>query len=114
MRSRTARPSASDIKVTLSRFGKKRRLVLMLEWLTLCPTCADLPLSSHRHVIGEALSLGFQAAHRRNMEMMQHEKWCTMGMICPAYARPQTSAALRGNADLYGRGGRASSRRHAG
>src|SRR5262249_61771213 len=37
--------------VTLSRLGRKRRLVLMLEWLTLCPTCAVLPVSSHRHDI---------------------------------------------------------------
>src|SRR5262249_8320223 len=28
--------------------GRKRRLVLMLEWLTLCPTCAVLPVKSHR------------------------------------------------------------------
>src|SRR4030081_2974935 len=41
--------------VTFSRLGRKRRLVLMLEWLTLCPTCAPLPLSSHRHDIGEDL-----------------------------------------------------------
>src|SRR5712691_7001275 len=37
--------------VTLSRLGRKRRLVLMLEWLTLCPTCAVLPVSSHRRDI---------------------------------------------------------------
>src|SRR5262249_15231110 len=50
-RSLTERPSASEIMVTLSRLGRKRRLVLMLEWLTLCPTCAPLPVSSHRHDI---------------------------------------------------------------
>src|SRR4029077_2773779 len=34
--------------VTFIRFGKKRRLVLMFEWLTLWPTWADLPVNSHR------------------------------------------------------------------
>src|SRR5260370_36643132 len=34
--------------VTLIRFGKKRRLVLMFEWLTLWPTWADLPVNSQR------------------------------------------------------------------
>ena len=37
MRSFTERPSASDISVTFTRFGRKRRLVLRLEWLTLWP-----------------------------------------------------------------------------
>src|SRR5436190_8973480 len=48
MRSRTERPSASEIMVTLSRLGRNRRLVLRLEWLTLCPTSALLPVNSHR------------------------------------------------------------------
>src|SRR6266702_6620549 len=47
-RSRTERPSASEINVTLRRLGRNRRLVLRLEWLTLCPTCAPLPVRSHR------------------------------------------------------------------
>src|SRR5262249_52305454 len=34
--------------VTFIRFGKKRRLDLMFEWLTLCPTWADFPVNSHR------------------------------------------------------------------
>src|SRR5262245_53864724 len=51
MRILTERPSASEIRVTLSRLGRNRRLVLMLEWLTLCPTCAVLPVKSHRHDI---------------------------------------------------------------
>src|SRR5713101_8388531 len=34
-RNRTFRPSASEMKVTLHRFGRNRRLVLILEWLTL-------------------------------------------------------------------------------
>src|SRR5207302_817037 len=47
-RSFTERPSVSDIKVTFNRLGRNRRLVLRLEWLTLCPTCAPLPVSSQR------------------------------------------------------------------
>ena len=44
----TERPSASDIRVTLNRFGRKRRLVLMFEWLTLWPTRGPLPVRSQR------------------------------------------------------------------
>src|SRR6516165_12517974 len=47
-RRRTLRPSASDMNVTLHRFGRKRRLVLMLEWLTLWPTWGPLAVSSQR------------------------------------------------------------------
>src|ERR1700724_4208782 len=51
-RRRTERPSVSDISVTLHRFGRKRRLVLRLEWLTLWPVCAVLPVNSQRRDIG--------------------------------------------------------------
>src|SRR6202049_886037 len=50
-RRRTLRPSASEMKVTLHRFGRNRRLVLMLEWLTLWPTCGLLAVSSQRRDI---------------------------------------------------------------
>src|ERR1700726_2569933 len=50
-RRRTFRPSASEMKVTLHRFGRKRRLVLILEWLTLWPTCGPLAVSSQRRDI---------------------------------------------------------------
>src|ERR1700730_4846090 len=39
------------MKVTLHRFGRKRRLVLILEWLTLWPTCGPLAVSSQRRDI---------------------------------------------------------------
>ena len=55
MRSLTERPSASDISVTLSRFGRKRRLVLMFEWLTLWPTRGPLPVRSQRRDMVEIL-----------------------------------------------------------
>ena len=48
MRSLIERPSASEIMDTFSRLGRNRRLVLRFEWLTLCPTCGPLPVSSHR------------------------------------------------------------------
>src|SRR6516162_11504633 len=95
MRSRTERPSVSDIKVTLSRFAMKRRLVLILEWLTLCPTCADLPLSSHRHVIGGGLSLKLKAAHRA----------CLGNWPCLDRPRPEKfGAALSGDGGPIGAG----------
>src|SRR5262245_5282379 len=47
MRSLTLRFSASEISVTLTRFGRKRRLVLLLAWLTLLPVSTALPVSSH-------------------------------------------------------------------
>src|SRR5581483_7097758 len=43
------RPSVSEISVTLRRFGRNRRLVLIFEWLTLWPTSGLLPVSSQRH-----------------------------------------------------------------
>src|SRR3954447_25729220 len=36
------------MKVTLTRFGRKRRLVLMLEWLTVWPTWGPLAVNSQR------------------------------------------------------------------
>src|SRR6202789_408203 len=50
-RNRTFRPSASEIKVTLHRFGRNRRLVLIFEWLTLWPTSGPLAVSSQRRDI---------------------------------------------------------------
>ena len=50
-RSRTARPSASEMRVTRTRLGKKRVRVLRLEWLTLLPNWTALPVSSQRRDI---------------------------------------------------------------
>src|SRR6516164_6528372 len=73
----------------------KRRLVLILEWLTLCPTCSDLPLSSHRHVIGGGLSLKLKAAHRA----------CLGNWPCLARPRPEKfGAALSGDGGPIGAG----------
>src|SRR6476620_860586 len=55
-RSRTERPSASEMKVTLHRFGRNRRLVLILEWLTLWPTWGPLAVSSQRRDISNKSS----------------------------------------------------------
>src|SRR5438552_1758099 len=46
-RSLTLVPSASEIKVTFCKLGRNVRLVLLLAWETLFPTCRPLPVSSH-------------------------------------------------------------------
>src|SRR6201994_2055914 len=63
-RRRTLRPSASEMKVTLHRFGRKRRLVLMLEWLTLWPTSGPLAVSSQRRDMSQILWLPRQPDRR--------------------------------------------------
>src|SRR5512140_444253 len=50
-RRRTLRPSASEMKVTLHRFGRNRRLVLLLEWRTVWPTSGPLAVNSQRRDI---------------------------------------------------------------
>src|SRR6185503_9970481 len=55
MRALTERPSASEVSVTLTKFGMKRRLVLMLEWLTLWPTKGFLPVNSQRQAMAKIL-----------------------------------------------------------
>src|SRR5262245_6467299 len=39
-------PRTSEIKVTFCRLGRNVRLVLLLAWETLLPTCRPLPVSS--------------------------------------------------------------------
>src|SRR5882757_3767415 len=66
MRSLTERPSASEISVTLNRFGRNRRLVLILEWLTLWPTWGPFAVSSQRRDMAKILChprTGPQAGH---------------------------------------------------
>src|SRR5690606_16857965 len=46
MRRRTFWPRASEISVTSHRFGRNRRRVLLLAWLTLLPVITALPVSS--------------------------------------------------------------------
>src|ERR1700728_1537067 len=55
MRRRNERPSASEISVTLSRFGRNRRLVLRFEWLTRCPIWRVLPVNSQRQAMAVIL-----------------------------------------------------------
>ena len=52
MRRRWVWPSASLVSDTSVRFGRKRRLDLLLAWLTLLPTIGLLPVSSQRRDIG--------------------------------------------------------------
>src|SRR5450755_3569567 len=45
------------MKVTLHRFGRNRRVVLILEWLTLWPTIGPLAVSSQRRDIAKSSSV---------------------------------------------------------
>src|SRR5919109_802809 len=56
-RSFTSWPSASDRRDVTCRFGMKRRLVLLLAWLTWLPTCTPLPVISQRRAIAKILFL---------------------------------------------------------
>src|SRR6056297_1729460 len=49
--------SDSDCSVTSFRFGRKRRLVLLLAWLTLLPVIGPFPVSSQRRDMGFFLRL---------------------------------------------------------
>src|SRR3546814_7980653 len=51
-RRRTAVPSTSLISEVSCRFGRKRRFVLLLAWLTLLPTNAPLPVIWQRRAMG--------------------------------------------------------------
>ena len=50
--------SASDCSVTSLRFGRYRRLVLLLAWLELLPVIGPFPVSSQRRDMGSSSSLG--------------------------------------------------------
>src|SRR5687768_15569995 len=56
-RSFTNCPSASDRRLVTCRFGMKRRLVLLLAWLTWLPTRTPLPVISQRRAIAKILFL---------------------------------------------------------
>src|SRR5207248_11444604 len=44
-------PSTSESTETYCKLGRKRRFVLILEWLTLCPTWTPLPVITHFRAI---------------------------------------------------------------
>src|SRR5437764_3791298 len=46
-RRRRTGPSTSDSTEIVCKFGRNRRFVLMLEWLTLWPTWTPLPVTGH-------------------------------------------------------------------
>src|SRR4029077_8529262 len=54
-RSFTSAPRISDNSVVSCRFGRKRRRVLLLAWLTLLPVSTPLPVISQRRDIGKIL-----------------------------------------------------------
>ena len=114
-RSRTERPSASEISVTFSRFGRNRRLVLMFEWLTLWPTWGPLPVNSQRRDITKPLNPVFFASGRpagavwRAKGALEEPRKYRNGAVrssdprhcgppcAPAAARPVTRFALIGS-----------------
>src|SRR6195952_4092116 len=70
-RRRALRPSTSEMKVTLHRFGRNRRLVLILEWLTVCPTCGPLAVSSQRRdIVGKSSAI--PACHPAGVKTCVH------------------------------------------
>src|SRR6478672_2312881 len=79
MRALTERPSASEVSVTLTKFGMKRRLVLMLEWLTLWPTKGFLPVNSQRQAMAKILVKS--PARRPAPVRDRHARDCRSGRI---------------------------------
>ncbi len=67
-RRRRIGPNTSDNSEIVCKFGRKRRFVLMLEWLTLWPTRTPLPVTGHlramRHLM-QNTPRGSRAARRR-------------------------------------------------
>src|SRR5438552_968628 len=57
-RNLTLCPSASEIKVTFCKLGRNVRLVLLLAWETLLPTCRPLPVSSQTRDMVSILIFG--------------------------------------------------------
>src|SRR3954451_3213300 len=64
-RSFTLEPSASESKVTFCKLGRNVRLVLLLAWETLFPTCRPLPVSSQTRDMVCILISGRAAGARR-------------------------------------------------
>src|SRR5438132_13597532 len=63
MRSRID-PIVSESTEIRWRFGRNRRFVLILEWLTLCPTWTPLPVTTHLRAIPH-LEPAVRSKHQR-------------------------------------------------
>src|SRR5215469_6014190 len=94
-RSRTA-PIASDSSETVCKFGRKRRLVLRFEWLTLLPTWTPLPVTGHLRDMphlacaqinslappagrrGSAVSMPLMRSGQGKHQGPRHIAWCAL------------------------------------
>src|SRR6202158_6460927 len=57
-------PNTSDSSDMVCKFGRNRRFVLMLEWLTLWPTRTPLPVTGHLRAIGHLVQQRHENAPR--------------------------------------------------
>src|SRR5215813_3516558 len=85
-RSRTG-PSTSDRTEIVCTLGMKRRLVLMLEWLTLWPTWTPLPVTGHLRAMRHLVQQSGNKTHRAAASSRAAAAFY-------AAPRPRSSAAL--------------------
>src|SRR5690606_27859708 len=74
-RRRTQRFSLSTQKRRYCRFGRNRRLVLLLAWDTLFPTMGFLPVTSHTRAMGTLRSLSKNGRHPGGGGLTSPEGW---------------------------------------
>src|SRR5688572_24772329 len=94
-RRRTQRFSVSTQKRRYCRFGRNRRLVLLLAWETLFPTIGPLPVTSHTRAMRTLFLEQLAPAQPWRLQVFcsltspetgggtpacrTHEKWCCFG-----------------------------------
>src|SRR5215217_3434577 len=89
-RRRTKRFSLSTQKRRYCRFGRNRRLVLLLAWETLFPTIGPLPVTSQTRAIGTLLNRPPLAA---NLAFAQ-EDWAHLALTGAVTGRFRRSPRL--------------------
>src|SRR3984957_19113358 len=81
-------PTLSDNSETVCRFGRKRRLVLRLEWLTLLPTCTPLPVTGHLRAMPR---LAFSPRSNPRSPMRPRERGFYVAAAIGSSTRAQTA-----------------------